>query len=500
MRATRWLLTAAVILAVPMAGLVAWLYVDSVQTNVGDLEFRNDLAIPPLLEPTVDQEGRKVFDLRLRAGQSELLDGITSQTWGVNGDYLGPTLRAERGDDVAVNVVNALDEPTSMHWHGMHLPAEADGGPHQPIAPGATWSPTWSVDQPAASLWYHPHLHESTADHVYRGLAGMFIIDDPQAGDVSLPETYGVDDIPLIIQDKQFHADGSLDFTRSQTSSVGILGDEILVNGTHDPLLTVHSDLVRLRVLNASNARIYDLGFTDDRLFWQVASDSGLLPAPHETRRILLSPGERAELVVAFDPGDDVVLRSYPPDLGSSFDRLVGGEDTFDLLRIVAADELEHMGGVPERLAEIEPLTAPDAEPDRTFALGDFQINGQKMDMARIDEVVAVGATEVWEVSNASGDPHNFHVHDVHFQILSVDGAEPPPHLVGWKDTVFVPPGTSARIVTRFRDYTDSHHPYMFHCHILAHEDGGMMGQFTVVDPADLGTAPRQLRGTHEHQ
>lgn len=178
-RIIAWVLGSAAVLAVPAAGVLGWVYAQAAQTNVGDLGFRNELAIPPLLEPTVGADGRKTFDLTLQAGRAELLAGTATQTWGINGDYLGPTLRAERGDDIRVNVTNTLDEPTSLHWHGMYLPAASDGGPHQPVEAGGTWSPTWTVDQPAASLWYHPHLHGTTADHVYQGLAGMFILDDP---------------------------------------------------------------------------------------------------------------------------------------------------------------------------------------------------------------------------------------------------------------------------------------------------------------------------------
>ena len=417
----------------------------------------------------------------------------------MNGAYLGPTLRASRGDEVELRVRNALPETTTIHWHGMHLPAAADGGPHQPIEPGALWSPRWAIDQPAATLWYHPHPHGKTADHVYRGLAGLFILDDPGATDVGLPDEYGVDDLPLIIQDKRLNGDGSLDFSAGAISPTGRLGDEILVNGTHEPYVEIRHERVRLRLLNASDARVYRIGFVDDRAFDLVATDGGLLDAPQRLRRIQLSPGERAEIVAAFEPGERVVLRSFEPHLGTDFfnERFAGGDDRFDLLELRAAGQLVAAPGVPERLAAEPPqLDADEATRTRRFELsGNTRINGKRMDPSRIDEVVTVGTTEIWEVHNSSGTPHSFHVHDVRFRVLEYAGEPPPAHLLGLKDTIYVPPGKTVRFVVHFSDYTDPDLPYMLHCHILRHEDRGMMGQFVVVERGEQAGAPP----SHEH-
>jgi blue copper oxidase len=484
----RWLVfgaSALLVLGAVGAGAVAWVYASADRSNVGELSFANPLAIPPLPEPTVDDDGRKVFDLRFQAGESQFVDDGPTPTWGLNGDYLGPTLRAERGDDVQVNVTNGVDEATTLHWHGMHLPAEMDGGPHQMIEPGDTWSPQWTIDQPAATLWFHPHVHGATADHVYRGATGMFIVDDP-AADIDLPDTYGVDDIPLIIQDKSFDDDGGLDDSTPFLGTIGVLGDTILVNGTHDPHVEVTTSLVRFRVLNASNARVYNLGLTDDRPFWQIASDAGLLEQPHETRRMQLAPGERAEIVVPVEPGDDVILRSYGPELGMGFsERFNGGDDTFDIVQIRGADRLAESPPLPTQLAAIERPDPAEAVTTRSFSLQGHEINGRKMDMERIDAVVTEGTTEVWEITNEHGNAHSFHAHLVHFALLDVDGDPPPPELAGWKDTIYVPPHTTIRIIARFDGHADPDTPYMFHCHMLAHEDDGMMGQFVVVEPGD---------------
>ena len=296
-RVLRKVLLISVVIVVLLVGFFGTVFViayrDAAHGNAGQLSFTNPLAVPPVLEPRVDDIGRKHFDLDLRTGNRELLPGKATATWGVNGDFLGPTLRVQRGDNVAVHVNNRLPESTSLHWHGMRLPASMDGGPHQEIDPNTTWSPEWTVKQPAATLWYHPHLHGRTAGHVYRGVSGMFLVDDEKP---VLPNEYGVDDVPLIVQDKRFTPDGQFDMDTDPLARTvgadpaGPLGDQILVNGTHDPHFTVTSTLTRFRVLNGSTARIYHLGFTDDRPFHVVGTDTGQLPAPEQVRRVVVGP------------------------------------------------------------------------------------------------------------------------------------------------------------------------------------------------------------------
>jgi FtsP/CotA-like multicopper oxidase with cupredoxin domain len=478
------------VLAVAGAAVVYFVVFAPVST-VGAVEFDRELKIPPLAESRVEDDGTRVFELTAQEGTAELLPGKSARTWGFNGSYLGPTLRAERGERVRVDIRNELAESTTVHWHGMHLPAAADGGPHQMVEPGGTWRPSWMIDQPAATLWYHPHPHGKTQEHVYRGLAGLFLLDDPesQAAD-RLPHTYGVDDIPLIVQDKLFDGDGEL---RS-----GELGEHLLVNGTSGPYLDVTTEKVRLRLLNASVKRVYEFGFSDGRDFALVGTDGGLLPEPARMQRLRLSPGERAEVVVSMSPGEDVVLRSYPPDLGTNFlgERFNGGQDELDVLQLRAADRLRPSVRIPEQLAPAPALPVEDAT-ERTFDLQGRKINGKRMDMSRIDETVELGDTEVWTVTNTGGEYHNFHVHDVQFQVLEVDGHAPGPQLSGWKDTIFLSPSTTVRIAMRFTDYADPDVPYMYHCHLLQHEDAGMMGQFVVVEP---GQPARQRIPAKPHQ
>ncbi|MGL5928100.1 MAG: multicopper oxidase family protein, partial [Dermatophilaceae bacterium] len=479
------LLASVVIGVLGVAAFAAWIAVSFAAAEVdtvGEVDFDRPLAVPPLAESRVE-DGVRVFELEMQQGETDLGRAEPTPTWGVDGSHLGPTLRAARGERVAVRVRNELPATSTLHWHGMHLPAEMDGGPHQPIEPGETWEPTWAIDQPAATLWYHPHPHGETAEHVYRGLAGMFVIDDPAAADVHdrLPHTYGVDDVPVIVQDKRF--DGAeLDPTAGFFSGTGILGDTILVNGTPGPYLDVTTERVRLRLLNGSTARTYRFTLDDTRPFDVVASDGGLLPAPVPVEELWLSPGERAEVVVALEPGEDAVLRSAPTgqDGGGRFQ---GGDDRFDVLQLRAADRLRPSPELPDRLAPALDLAGDDIVRTREFDLSGTAINGRQMDLTRIDETVTAGTTERWVVRSADGGPHNFHVHDVQFQVESVDGAPPPPTLAGWKDTVFLPGAREVVLLLRFGDHTDPDTPYMFHCHLLRHEDQGMMGQFVVVAP-----------------
>ncbi|MEH1126310.1 multicopper oxidase family protein [Micromonospora sp. CPCC 206061] len=505
MKRRRWtvvLVTLALVLLACCGGgaaLGGWAWSRAKVDTAGEIDFAHKLAIPPLAESRVDDQGRRVFDLRAQEGRRDFGEGGVTRTWGFNGDYLGPTLRAKRGEKVLVNVVNGLDEETSVHWHGMHLPAVMDGGPHQSIRPGATWSPTWTVNQPAASLWYHPHPHGKTAKHVYRGLAGMFIVDDENGGNKALPNRYGVDDIPVIVQDRKFD-DGGQFAEGDSLGGVGVLGDTVLVNGTVAPYLDVYTERVRLRLVNGSNARTYAFGVVDDREFAMVGTDGGLLPAPIATDRVRLSPGDRAEIVVAMRPGERVTLRSFPEDQGTDFfnRRFTGGGDTLDVLELRAADDLEPSADLPATLAPFEPIDPAGAVETRQFRLAGRNINGQKMDMSRIDAVITKDTTEIWELTKLDGTPHNFHVHDVQFQVLSVDGQPPSPEFQGWQDTVFLEQGSTVRIVARFADYADPDMPYMFHCHLLTHEDAGMMGQFVVVEPGQEAGRP-PTGSSHNH-
>jgi suppressor of ftsI len=469
-------------------------------STVGEIKFNNPLRIPRLADSTVDGDGVRNFDLTARAGTTEFLAGKQTPTWGFNRSYLGETLRVRQGEKVRFNVRNELDETTTVHWHGMHLPAEMDGTPHQPVSPGGQWHPHWTIHQQAATLWYHPHPHGETEDHVNNGLAGMFIIDDDESDRLGLPSEYGVDDVPVIVQDRSFDDEG--EFSTSYRGINGFLGDNILVNGTYAPYLDVETELVRLRILNGSSARIYNFKFDDGRRFDLIGTDGGLLDRPRRMKNIVLSPAERAEIVVRMKPGSRTTLRSAPQDLGAGVLATgAGGNDRMEVLQLRARSALKRSGPLPGRLADVEPLRPAPSTTKREFVLDGVEINGKDMNMNRIDTVVPANNLEVWTVRNVNGQPHNFHIHDVQYQVLEVDGHEPPPELSGWKDTVFLPGKSEVRLAVPFGSYTNPHVPYMYHCHLLWHEDRGMMGQFTVVDPDQVDSAPRKLdmKETHHH-
>lgn len=448
--------------------------------------FVNALPIPPELSPRVDGD-TLVFTLSAQAGTTELIPGQTANGFGYNGAYLGPTLRARQGDRVRVEFTNALDEVTTLHWHGMLLPAKYDGGPHQTVEPGNTWNPEWEIVQPAATLWYHPHVMGQTAEQVYRGLGGLFLIDDAALAEAGVPSTYGVDDIPVIMQDRNLTGSGDLDLA-GLNATYGILGDTMVVNGRALAALDVTTEAVHLRLLNACNARILHLEFDDQREFQVIATDTGALSAPVTANTVTLSNGERIEIVVRMSADEQIMLRSAK-----------GTNDVLDnqemnILRLRAASSLATSPEVAQTLPGSAAPVLPSPPTVRDFQFGnDMSINGVMMDMSRIDEVMAAGAVEEWRVTNTVM-PHNFHAHGCSFRVLEINGKQPPAWQQGPKDTVLVAQGTSVRLAVQLVDEADAEHPYMYHCHMLRHEDEGMMGQFVTVEPGTEASVNRTLR------
>lgn len=495
------------------------------------LDNRNNLPIPPEMTGTLNAQGQKVFDLHLQTGQKNFLPNTQTATFGINGDYLGPTIRLAKGDKALFNVHNMLGETTTIHWHGAHIPAKMDGGPHQVIAPDATWQPSFEIKQNAATIWYHPHLKGKTAEHVYKGLAGFFIIDDQASNALALPRQYGVDDIPVVVQDRRISENGDMSSQlRDMVDVMGLRGQYMLVNGALTPTLDTAAQVIRLRLLNGSNARIYNFGFADNRDFYQIATGGGLLEAPVMMKRLRLAPGERAEILLDLrqDSGQYLTLQSYSGEISATMiaDPMMRDaldNQTFDIMTIRVGEAGDNGLGIPAQLVQLERLSEQAAALSRPFVLkenmgnmggmnmagmnnmnmggsmtgmigadnsqtfdnlsnmGMFTINDKVMDMNRIDETVRLGDTEIWVISNESEMAHPFHIHDIQFQILDRNGQAPSAGEAGWKDTVLVLPQETVRVITRFEDYADPDAPYMYHCHILEHEDAGMMGQFVVV-------------------
>lgn len=454
---------------------------------------RQPLRIPPLLDAR--KQGQSI-SLKVQSGQTEFFPGRESPTLGYNGSYLGPTIRLYRGDDVQVAVANALTEDTTAHWHGLIVPGELDGGPHQRIRPGETWRPVLPVRQPAATLFYHSHAHGRTAEQVYRGLAGVLIVADDAERGLGLPSDYGVDDLPLVIQDRQFE-DGRLIFaTGMMTTMQGRRGDTLLVNGTPNAVARVPARLVRLRLVNGSNARIYGLSFDDDRPFHWIASEGGLLEAPLEVRSLSLAPAERAEILVDFSDmrpttlvtGPDANASMMMGGVGRLRDGIAGAFSSAKqpVLAFETSGAAQIPAALPSRLAERAHLDAAQAAKRRRFVLNmgmgsmmggggmGTTINGRAFDLNRIDEHVRLGDTEIWEVSGETM-AHPFHVHGVHFEVLSRAGRAPDVRDQGLRDTVLVK--EPVELLVRFTQPAVKA-PFMYHCHILEHEDNGMMGQY----------------------
>jgi len=441
--------------------------------------FSQPLPIPSILKDENPETPELELSLTAMKGEKVFFNNGNTPTMGYNGNYLGPTIRAERGQKIMMRVQNQLEELTTVHWHGLHVPGEMDGGPHQGIEPGVVWEPYFTINQPAATLWYHPHPIGETGRQVYSGLAGLFIIDDEKSRQLSLPNKYGINDIPLIIQDRRFHEDGSLAYIQSMPDVMhGVVGNVMLVNGVVQPVLDIESSLIRFRILNGSNASLYRISF-GDRSFYFIASDGGFVEEPVPMQTLVLSPGERGEILL------DLSGNAVGDELFLEVEEYNGNR--FDALKIRISSLSEENMAIPDTLSTVPKIPENQSVKTRIFNLqtmggGRFLINGKEINMARIDETVRLGDTEIWEIYNRGMGmmnlPHSFHVHDIQFQILSRDGVVPPPREAGWKDTVLVWPGEYVRIIARFENYTGL---YMYHCHILEHEDAGMMGQFSVV-------------------
>ena len=466
------------------------------------------LPILPLNDLTGGIDGR--IRLNLNAAAHDFGSGAASRTLGINSNHLGQVLRVKQGQTLPFDVVNGIGEATTIHWHGLHIPGEVDGGPHQEIDPGHTWAPDVPIRQQAAMTWFHSHMHGRTAGQVYRGLAGLMLIEDDASLSADLPRTYGVDDFIIVLQDKKFDDDGTMSYVLTgEVFEEGFLGDTFVVNGTIAPATqSVPGGLVRLRILNACNARFLTLRMKDGPLT-VIASDGGFLASAVETETLIISPGERYEVLVDMSNQEKngLTAASFPGYgllfslLGQFINEQIPETTVLTLLR---TGEKGFTGSMPDQLANLSPANADAATVTREFTLnmgevdelatlaanwGNFcgegmamGINGQPMKMDRIDERVRLGETELWRIE-AGDEIHPFHVHGCSFRILGQESHDTISYAEGWKDMVHVQEGV-AEILVRFDHEAPDHAPFMYHCHILEHEDCGMMGQFTVSQDA----------------
>ncbi|QVL31040.1 multicopper oxidase domain-containing protein [Telmatocola sphagniphila] len=454
-----------------------------------------DLWIPPILEG-------KTLDLSLAKYQRLFLEDKATPTYGYNGHkFWGPTLILNQDDTVRINVKNELEEVTTVHWHGLHLPAATDGGPHQLIQPGETWSPTFTVKNNAGTYWYHPHPHEKTQKQLTLGAGGLIIIRDPIEAKIDLPRTYGIDDIPLVLSSRRFKTDNQFSYEGDNDK----YGDFLLANGTMDAQISLPAQFVRLRILNAEIERGYELGFADNRTFYQIATDGGLVEKPVPLKRLKLMVGERVELLVDLsdkDPQSSLDLMAYnagqsfgfpggEPDKGPPNGSYFNDKD-FRILRInLTAPTQKRVTKLPETLtvnrfpSESEVSTRRNLQV--TAGRPRFSFDNKFYDMHSTNQIVKLGAVESWTITNNNIFGHSFHIHDVQFKIVARGNEAPAEYERGWKDTVYLPRGKSVTFLAKFEDYASDTDPFMYHCHMANHEDGGMMGQFLVSkNPAAL--------------
>ena len=461
---------------------------------------QNQVLIPDTLSGTA-------FELILQNGTRQFFSGQNTTTMGVNGNILGPTLMMNQGDFVDIKVRNLLIETTTIHWHGMHVSASNDGGPHTTIAPGTSWNPKFRVMDKAATYWYHPHLHENTNKHVSLGIAGFIFVRDAEEAALYLPRKYGVDDFPLVVQTKDFDANQQIVVPSNSD-------DIVMVNATINPYLNVPAQVVRLRLLNGSSQRVFNIGLAGNLPFYQIASDGGLLSKPVLLSRLQMAPGERAEILVDFSgkAGQSVRLMSYASEIqngiyGAAYPSNMGGMinlngynpnplngTNFNVIEFkVMAQTTNPVLSVPAILADVLQIPQSEASITRNLNIspasmgpnqlnGKFLINGLIFNMNVINYSIPLNNTEIWSITNQSAIAHPFHIHDVQFYVLDRNGVAPAPGEQGRKDVILIEPMETVRFITQFTDFANDPVPYMFHCHMLVHEDDGMMLQFEVVN------------------
>lgn len=468
------------------------------------------------------------ISLTAQLADVQVLNGPTTSMWTFNGSFPGPTIRRPAGQETRVTIAHALPASAgtlTIHNHGGHTPSIDDGGPVQdPIAPGGSRLYTYPLTEDggperAAMQWYHDHTHHRTGRNVWMGLAGMLIIDDEFEAALNLPS--GAYELPLLLTDRRFDQNNQLvdPFTAPDRESLGPheavgqgfppfdenVGNVFLVNGRPWPYVEVEPRAYRLRVLNASGFRPYNLVLSNGAKFTQVGTEAGLLPAPVERAEVLLGTAERADLLVDFSgvaPGSKVALQSRArSDAG---DRPHTGAALADLLEFRVQGTPGAGISVPAALRPL-PDWADELSPvpDRIWAFGlgtddagraAWTVNGRAFDHERVDARPEIGSVETWALVNSTpvATSHFIHIHDVDWVVLSRNGAPPPPGEQGLKETFRLDPGEVIVIGAKFTDHTG---PYMLHCHMLDHEDHGMMTQFLVVDEGegDLPALPDPL-------
>ena len=536
---------AGVAVAVGVGG-TAWMYYGSRRSGaiankpfspypmdpVAPENFQKKLFVPVASGPFGVLDVASPLNIRATAASFPLLPGKESpfllyQTEHAGKAFQNPILRIESGNRFTASLDNPLTEPTIIHWHGLHVPANMDGHPVNTLAPGARYEYDFTVRNRGGTYWYHTHAHMLTAKQAYNGLASFFLVEDDDQRKLAkaLDLQLGVTDLPLVIQDKQFDAQGRLRYQpNAHEAMMGWLGDIVLANLTPNAFQTVTPRTYRLRMLNGSNARIYRLAFMKGGTalnFMVIGTDGGLIERPETVAEAFLAPGERLD--VLFDagqaqPGDDIFLKSLAFDpmenegsggmggmgMGMGMGQMMGNMGSsrlplgmaFNILKLSVVAGERVIAKPPETLSQIKPIGiegAPERKIELSMGHMRFLINGRTFRMDEIAFDVKRGAIEIWSISNpAVGMPHPMHLHGFSFQVI--ERLNSPPALaasarfgkgrtvsdLGWKDTVLVWPGETVRIAIDFTHDFPGSQTYLFHCHNLEHEDAGMMINYRV--------------------
>lgn len=428
------------------------------------------LAHPPTLVNRSSAPDTVEVDLVAAPARLSLIPGKTHTFWAYNGQIPGPTLEVREGDRVIVHFQNKLPEVSTVHWHGLPVPVAADGNPLDPVEPGKRYDYVFTVPRgTAGTYWYHPHPHGRAGKQVARGLYGALIVhaaEDPLPP--SLPQKL------IMLSDARITSYGAFVFPQPSSEEQGWEGNVVFINGQRQPTIPIRAgETQRWRVINASLSRYYRLALPG-HTFLHVANDGGLFERPVPREEILLGPSERVELLIrgTGTPGSQVLLQALPYDRYFPFLRPVDWDRTFDLLTVAyTPDAPIESPAIPESLRQVPATDAAAAVLTRTLVMKDALINGKRFSHNRVDFTARLGDTEIWSLQNREAMDHPFHMHGFRFQVL--DRAGVPEPFLSWEDTVNVPKGQTVTILVHFDENPGKR---MFHCHIMDHEDYGMMG------------------------
>ena len=418
----------------------------------------------------------RYYQLTASEFEWKVSENKTIKAWGFNNSIPGPVIKANKGEKLVIKVKNNLSEPTVVHWHGIQLPASMDGtdDAQRPIQPGEEFEYKFVVPD-AGTFWYHSHQNETV--QMERGMYGALIVEEKTNIVVDAEKIFMIDDMKLTA-DNEFKK-GNV-FQRWFERHDGREGDTLLINGEENSVIEMNAGQTeRWRFINASSAKYFYLSL-GGRPFKIIATDGGLLETAQEVTEVLLTPGERAEIIVGpFAEGEKFAIESLP------YNRMTSIKPKHAQYATVKVNTSKSSKAfIPKNIRTIESLAPQDAEITRKvkFSVGpswkhgiDFLVND---DMHTADKPVNIGELQVWEVSNTSMMDHPFHLHGFFFQVLEENGKAPA--YKAWKDTINLKPRSKVKIA-----WTPDNRPgkWMYHCHILEHHEAGMMAHFEVVDP-----------------